>query len=64
MVDINKDYGTKSNLGPYSNAGGEPGKTTQQSQKDAYIQNTFGPENGFIYAPTTQNVHKVIAEKD
>ena len=64
MVDINKDYGTKSNLGPYSNSGGEPGKTTQQSQKDAYIQNTFGPEDGYIYSPTIQNVHKVIAEKD
>jgi len=56
MVDINKDYGTKSNLGPYSNSGGEPGKTTQQSQKDAYIQNTFGPEDGYIYSPTIQNV--------
>ena len=63
-VDINKDYGTQSNLGPYSNSGGEPGKTTEQSQKDAYIQNTFGPEDGYIYAPTIQNVHKVIAEKD
>ena len=47
VIDINEDKGTQSNLGEYDYYASEPSKTTEDSQKDSFIKNLYGPQAGW-----------------
>jgi hypothetical protein len=64
FVDININQGTTANMGEYDYDASSPSKTTPQSQKDAFIQNVYGPASGFNDVISIQDVQRIIGARD
>jgi outer membrane protein OmpA-like peptidoglycan-associated protein len=64
FVDININQGTTANMGEYDYDASAPSKTTPQSQKDAFIQNVYGPPTGFNDVISIQDVQRIIGARD
>jgi outer membrane protein OmpA-like peptidoglycan-associated protein len=64
FVDINDNQNTVANAGEYDFTASQPPKDTEQSRKDSFIQNVYGPPEGYVDLFSVEDVQRIIGPRD